>query len=279
MSNTLRAATLAALALTVAPAVASAEELEVGVSKDAYDLLNPVPATDMRPLMPGETPITVDPGHVQLEVNLANATWQHDATTSTNSLDLFSFAAKVGLTRRIDAQFMFSPYSQTQTMAGTTMMSQATGIGDATARLKINVLGNEGGTGLALVPYVTLPTGVDGLSNGAVEGGLVVPLAFELPAGCVGQVALDAHANYLPDTDSYEPTLGMTATVVRPIAGPVGGVVEWTSVGSLDGVDHLAHVQATIGIGDNAELDAGVVFTPADPTAMAMATATMTWRR
>jgi hypothetical protein len=160
-----------------------------------------------------------------------------------------------------------------------TALGAATGIGDATARLKINLRGNEGGTGIAVIPYLTLPTGADGLSDGALQPGLAIPVGFELPAGCAGQVAFDGRAAYDADLDAYAPELALTATLVRPIAGPVGGVLEWTTIGSGDGLDHLAHLQLTIGLGDNAELDTGIVFTPDDPTAMANVTSALTWRR
>ena len=58
------------------------------------------------------------------------------------------------------------------------------GFGDITTRLKVNLWGNDGGrTALAIMPFLKVPTASDGLGNDVVEGGIIVPFAFELPAG------------------------------------------------------------------------------------------------
>jgi len=55
--------------------------------------------------------------------------------------------------------------------------SPTIGIGDTTARAKINLVGNDGGrVVVALVPRVTLPTS-DQLGGGVYAGGLTVPIA------------------------------------------------------------------------------------------------------
>jgi hypothetical protein len=46
----------------------------------------------------------------------------------------------------------------------------------------MNLFGNDDGpAGLAVIPYVKLPSSVPVISNGAVEGGLILPLALRLP--------------------------------------------------------------------------------------------------
>jgi hypothetical protein len=55
----------------------------------------------------------------------------------------------------------------------------ATGFGDVLLRAKMNMFGNDSGfAGLALIPYVKLPSSAPVISNGAVEGGLIAPLAL-----------------------------------------------------------------------------------------------------
>src|SRR5437762_10276739 len=55
--------------------------------------------------------------------------------------------------------------------------------GNTTVRVKYNFWGNDGGrTAFAATPYVKFPTSQDGIGNRGVEGGLVVPLAVELPS-------------------------------------------------------------------------------------------------
>jgi hypothetical protein len=55
--------------------------------------------------------------------------------------------------------------------------------------MKMNLFGNDDGpAGLAVIPYVKLPSSVPVISNGAVEGGLIVPLALRLNAIASGPV-------------------------------------------------------------------------------------------
>src|ERR1700761_5891880 len=55
----------------------------------------------------------------------------------------------------------------------------ATGFGDVFLRTKINLFGNDSGpAGFALIPYVKLPSSTPLISNGAVEGGVIAPLAL-----------------------------------------------------------------------------------------------------
>ncbi len=52
-------------------------------------------------------------------------------------------------------------------------------IGDVTARLKVNLWGNDGGdTAFAVMPFVKLPTSSNTIGNKWVEGGVILPLAL-----------------------------------------------------------------------------------------------------
>ena len=81
----------------------------------------------------------------------------------------------------VDLQFVFEPY-----VASDDGMSTSRGFGDLQFRLKINLWGNDGGaTAFAFMPFITIPTGADGISSDHVEGGLIFPFAMDL-TDCVG---------------------------------------------------------------------------------------------
>jgi hypothetical protein len=70
---------------------------------------------------------------------------------------------------------------RTQTAGATT---EASGLGDTYVRLKMNLLGDDGGpVALALLPYVKAPTAAASLGNGRVEGGLILPVSISAPGG------------------------------------------------------------------------------------------------
>jgi hypothetical protein len=65
----------------------------------------------------------------------------------------------------------------TATAASGTLWS----VGDTFVRSKINLWGNDGGdTAAAVIPYVKAPSAPIGIGNGAVEEGLIGPVAFTL---------------------------------------------------------------------------------------------------
>ena len=65
------------------------------------------------------------------------------------------------------------------------MSSTTWGNGDLFVRSKVNLWGDDGGgtSAFALIPYIKAPTAPTGIGSGAVEGGVIAPLAFNLPNG------------------------------------------------------------------------------------------------
>jgi hypothetical protein len=155
--------------------------------KNQYWLLNPVPPDQMRAFSTdrppkANVPYTVDAGHFQYETDLANFTHQVTGSTHTDTLLVPNPTFKVGVTNNVDVEInpSFAGVHTFDTAAATS--STLWGIGDTFLRSKINLWGNDGGdTAAALIPYVKAPTAQLGIGNGATEGGLIGPLAVNLP--------------------------------------------------------------------------------------------------
>ena len=155
--------------------------------KNQYWLLNPVPPDQMRSFSTdrptkSNVPYTVDAGHFQYETDQVNFTHQVTGTTRIDTLLAPNPTFKVGLTNNADFEvnvpFAGVRTSDTATAASSTLW----GIGDTFVRSKINLWGNDGGTtAAAIIPYVKAPSAPIGIGNGAVEGGLIGPVAFSLP--------------------------------------------------------------------------------------------------
>jgi len=155
--------------------------------KNQYWLLNPVPADQMRSFSTdrptkSNVPYTVDAGHFQYETDLVNFTHQVVGTTRTDTLLVPNPTFKVGLTNNADFE-VNAPFAGVHTFdTATGASSTLWGIGDTFVRSKINLWGNDGGsTAAAVIPYVKAPSAPIGIGNGAVEGGLIGPVAFSLP--------------------------------------------------------------------------------------------------
>jgi len=123
-TNVSRSSSLALIAGFLLPSITSADGLRP-LSTDRPDTT--------------ESPHTVDCGHFQFEMEVAN--WERDGGNST-----FNFAeinAKIGLARNTDLQFVLPAFSHEK--------SGADGFGDMELRLKQNLWGNDDGpTALAL---------------------------------------------------------------------------------------------------------------------------------
>jgi hypothetical protein len=156
--------------------------------KNAYTVFNPTPDSLLRSLCTDRptkstSPCTVDAGHWQIESDVYNFT-QASADGLATTTQLFTNPTlKLGLTNNLDVEVNIAPYETVTTHdAATGTTSTAAGVGDLFLRAKLNLAGDDGGAfGFALVPYVKVPTAASGVGNGAVEGGLIAPLQFNLP--------------------------------------------------------------------------------------------------
>jgi hypothetical protein len=139
----------------------------------------------------------------------------------------------------------------------------ASGFGDVTTRLKINFWGNDGGpTAFAAMPFVKWPLSASEVRNGETEGGIIIPLAMELPSGW-GMGAM-TEIDFVSDGGGGHDTEWVNSiTFSRDLTERLGGYVEFVSVhGSATGFDWLAQfdVGLTYALSPNAQLDCGCNF-------------------
>jgi hypothetical protein len=212
-----------------------------------------------------ESAYTVDAGHFQLEMDIANYTRTriNDGTenTKTESYGVAPFNFKYGLTDSIDLQVLVDTFTTQRTtdyVAGT--RSTISGFGDITVRTKFNVWGNDGGqTALAVMPFIKLPTAANGLGNGKVEGGVIVPLAVELPHGF--GLGLMTEVDLVHNGVDYRPEFINSVTVGTDLTEKLGMYVEFftaRSTGAGAAWSNTADVGFTYALTDNIQLDAGV---------------------
>jgi hypothetical protein len=238
--------------------------------KSRYTLFDPTPRALMREMSTDrpdktESAHTVDAGHFQVEMDLVTYGRDHYRSDHTD-VDAFSVAPtnlKLGLTNRVDLQLVLETYSWVRTedrIGGA--VTHRRGFGDVTVRLKTNLWGNDGGpSAFAAMPFVKLPTNQDDLGNDAVEGGVILPFAFDLPWGWgLGGIVVFA-AGEDGDGDGYHPEFIETLALGHDIVGDLAGYVELFSLASTEAG---AHWQATADFGltymltEDIQLDGGV---------------------
>ena len=129
-----------------------------------YSLVDPTPRDQLRAFTTDrpdvtESPYTVDPGHVQIELSLAEYALSSDRTTRTFAALLVNL--KLGLLDNVDLQFIFTPYER-QVTRDAGERSIDSGFGDETlVRLRRAAMARY-----ALLPYwytVFWQAGVSGM--------------------------------------------------------------------------------------------------------------------
>lgn len=184
-------------------------------------------AAELRPLSTDrpdttESTHTVDAGHFQFEMEIA--TWTRDGKYRDFSFGQLN--SKIGLDASTDFQVVTPFFTQVH--------HGEEGFGDLQFRLKRNLWGNdEGSTSLAVMPFIQLPTSSGDLGSNEVEGGLIVPFAFDGPAGwsCAVMGELDLEAN--EDSDYH--LVGLTsATASHAVTEQTAVFFELVSVLSAE---------------------------------------------
>jgi hypothetical protein len=123
--------------------------------------------------------------------------------------------------------------------------------------------GSSAGTQVALFPFVKLPTARKALGNGAVEGGVAVPVNIDLPKDF--SLGISPEADLLLDSDGSGRHLGtMTAINIGKTVGKVTVAAELWGQWDFDpaGTDreYSADVMATWLVRPKLQLDAGANF-------------------
>jgi hypothetical protein len=262
MGSTLHAALATGAVLMFAAGAAVADdgsiEGEPQAPVIAYSLFNPAPTSALHPLVTDrpakiDGPGTVDPGHLQIEADIFNATFQRLDGVTEDVLLLANATLKAGLTDTTDAEATFAPTETVFTRKGGARRTE-TGPSDLFLRVKWNFFAAANGSvSVAASPYVKVPTAPEGLGDGAVEGGLIVPVQVALP----GDFALGfvIEADDLKDQESLGRHLNTVGIVnlSRPLTKEFSGAVElW-----LDN-DHDPKAPLR-----QRSLDLGLAFTPA----------------
>jgi hypothetical protein len=199
-----------------------------------------------------ESAYSVPPEHFQLEMDFVSFGHFENDDLTVDGFALAPFNVKYGFTNNVDVQIVFAPYLRTETTAGGDE-DVDDGTGPMGLRFKINLAGNDdGGTAVALLPYIVAPTrGAD--KTDYTLYGLVVPVAFPL----AGDRALGVMAG-VEQLGEDDPFAVASATVSTPLAGGWSGFLELYSI--FDGFDDADTQIVTI--------DAGAVFAPGDDWAL-----------
>ncbi|WP_426439803.1 transporter [Bradyrhizobium genosp. P] len=229
--------------------------------KSGYTLFNPTPDDEMRKFTPdrpakGFSVRTVDAGHVEIETDFASYTYSNGQGTITRGIQALDPNFKLGLTDWMDVEVQFNGLQYTRlfdTASGRTTID-GSGFGDVFLRTKMNLFGNDSGfAGLALIPYVKLPSAAPLISNGAVEGGLIAPLALR-PADYIITLMTEIDVLKTATGNGRYTNFVNLIGVSHPVPG-LDGVNATVELYSSAGTDPATRPVYTFDLGANFKLD------------------------
>jgi len=159
---------------------------------EKYNLFNPVPRDKLRPMntersSKSDFVTTVDAGHIQLETNLFSGINNKDCdsnncrkTKSTSWLNENNI--RIGITENSDLQIVNYLYTRKEISNSNPSSSRINnGFGDTYLRYKYSFSGNRSQKfGIALTPFIKLPTNQDNLGNKNFEGGMSAPWSLAI---------------------------------------------------------------------------------------------------
>ena len=220
------------------------------VDKSAYSLFNPTPREHMRELSADrpdgtESPITVDAGHLQVELSFFDYVHDDDGAAHVDAWTVFDTNLKLGLNPSTDVQFVFQAFTEEKTTVAGASDHTVEGFSDVQVRLKVNLWGNDGepdaptllgaATAVGVMPFVKIPTGTS-VSNDHVEGGLIAMLGWDLGETWGLGFMVEGDAVYDDDGD-YDFEFVHTAVIGFDVVGPLGAYLEYIGILSTDSAD------------------------------------------
>ncbi|MBC7979041.1 MAG: transporter [Armatimonadetes bacterium] len=197
-----------------------------------------------------ESPFTVDAGHFQFELEMAAYT----RNGSEDSFTLGELNAKFGLNACTDIQFVVPIYEHA--------VGGSEGLGDVQVRVKYNIFGNNGGdTALAIMPFVQIPTGADGVGSEEFEGGIIFPYGFEGPWGWgFGvQAEIDLVSNEVGNGHHF--SFLTSATAAHDLTESLGCFFELVGIfgeGREATTEYYFNTGLTWGMTETVQLDGGI---------------------
>jgi len=180
----------------------------------------------------GSPPCVLDVGRFQAELGLADAAYSRGGGTSTDDTAFGAVELRLGLAPTVEGQLSWTAHQRVREKdRATGATSTVDGTGDLSLALRWS-LRNPGGDGfsVALQPFVTAPTGADGIGGGKWQGGLIAPMA--MPLNGEWSLALSPELDVRPDADGSGRHAGFSSAIgVGRSVGPISlGVELWADV-------------------------------------------------
>lgn len=193
-----------------------------------YSLFKPVPENKLRDFDPErpnfeDGPITVDAGHFQYEGDFFFYDFYKDGKQKIRTVFGPFPSLKLGVTQSLEVEISLAPFVSITTEDIKTGHSNTfQGVSDLYFSAKYNFWGNDGGpSAVAIIPFIKVPTAEIGIGNGATEGGILMPIRFNLPKDISIDISteIDFFKNELSEGYhlNYDNSIGITLPLLKNV--------------------------------------------------------------
>jgi hypothetical protein len=209
----------------------------------------------------GTPACTLDAGHVQIEIGLADWTLDRQAGTRSDEVDAGDTLVRIGIAAHAELQFGWTAFGWTRERAGN-VVDHASGTGDLFVAFRRNLLHPDGsGTTVALMPYATLPTGGHAIGAGDWSAGLEVPFGFDLSQAVSLEFAPRVEAAVDEDRHGRHLAYGSVAGIAADLGPRWNLTAELAATRDDDPAGHKTETLAGLSFGwtpgRNFQFDAG----------------------
>ncbi|ATP20765.1 MULTISPECIES: transporter [Sphingobium] len=208
-------------------------------------------------------PCTMAPGKVQVELGLGDWTGEQDGESRIYTVNVGDALLRIGLTDSLEAQLGWTAFGHVRTRDRVTgAVETDNGIGDMRVALRQNLRNPDGsGFSIAVMPYVSLPTGGDAIGDGDWGAGMLVPISYDLGHGLTLQATPEVDAAVDEDGDGRHLAYGSVAGLGFDISDSLSGSIEASLMRDDDPDGHATQALAGLSLGwqagDDMQFDAG----------------------
>lgn len=130
----------------------------------------------------GSPPCVLDQGRFQAELGGVDAAFSRGGGVSVDDVSYGGLELRLGLSPTVEGQLSWTAHERVRTKDHG-VVSTVSGAGDLGLALRWSLKNPAGdGVSVAVQPYVTAPTGADGIGNDLWLGGMIVPMSLPLSA-------------------------------------------------------------------------------------------------
>lgn len=209
----------------------------------------------------GTPACTIDAGRFAVELGLLDWTMDRAGGDRFEAWTIGDLLVRYGLDDRTEVQLGWSAFGRVETRIGG-VREEASGTGDLLVAVRRNLVDSPSGFALAVMPYVTLPTGSSDIGAGDWGGGVLVPMSHALPGGFQLGLTLSADAAVDEDGDGRHFAASAILGLDIPLAETLGATAELAVVRDDDPLGEATELLAGLSAGwspnDDLQLDVGV---------------------